>query len=316
MARPLTWTDVRGGLIALAILVAAAFGILKFLRVGALHGDSVHVYALVGEAGGLTTGSEVWLSGQKVGKVSRIEFRPVDTDTAKRVLIDMQVLSQYLPAIHRDATAEIRSGGSLIGAIVVYLSPGTTRTIALADGDTIAAKGSGQLEAMRGRASAALVEVPVIMSNVHALAAELQATRGTIGAAMNEPGLHAIAETRLRTLGVINRVHGRGTAALIMEGGLSAHAGHVMARVDSVRALLASPHTSLGRLRRDSTLLTEVADIRRELTAVQASLDEPRGTAGRFLRDSGITNALAGAQREMTLLFADLKAHPFRYIKF
>jgi hypothetical protein len=87
-----------------------------------------------------------------------------------------------------------------------------------------------------------------------------------------------------------------------------------MARTDSVRALLASRNTSLGRFRRDSTLAGEVSDIRNELTLVRAALDEPRGTAGRVLHDSAVTSALGQAQQEMTLLLADIKKNPRRYL--
>jgi hypothetical protein len=99
-----------------------------------------------------------------------------------------------------------------------------------------------------------------------------------------------------------------------MRGGLTNRAGRVMARVDSVRTLLASPNTSLGRFRRDSTLLAEVDDIRNELTLVRASLDEPRGTVGRALKDSALTTSLGQAQHEMTLLMADIKNNPRRYL--
>lgn len=316
MARPLSWTDVRGGLIALGVIVAAAFVILTFLRVGAVHGDSVRVYALTGQAAGLSKGSEVWLSGQKIGKVTRIEFLPVAADTSRRILVEMQVLSRYLPAVHHDATAQIRAGGSFIGAVVMYLTPGTTRSLQLAEGDTVAAKGSGELDQAKAQFGAVTTELPAIMKNVHALVSELNATRGTVGAALNGPGLKALSETRLQTLRVMKRVGNNGTAGLVMRGGLTAKAGHVMARVDSVRALLSSSRTSLGRFRRDTTLAAEVDDIRRELAQVQQSLDEPRGTAGRVLHDSGITNALAGARQEMTLLLADLRKHPSRYISF
>ena len=87
-----------------------------------------------------------------------------------------------------------------------------------------------------------------------------------------------------------------------------------MARVDSIRALLASPNTSVGRFRRDSTLLAEVDDVRNELALVRASLDSPDGTVGRARKDSALATALAQAQREMTLLFADIKKHPRRYL--
>ena len=301
---------------ALVVIVAAGFGVLKFSRVGALHGDTFRVYALVGEARALAAGSEVWLSGQKIGKVTRISFQPVAVDTSRRILIEMQLLSRYREAVHRDATAQIRSGGTIIGAVVVYLTPGTTRTVALADGDTVAAKPQADVEGATSGFSRATRELPAIMANVRSMKSEMQETRGTVGAAMNGPGLSALRETRVRTLRVVDRMHSTGTVGLVMQGGLTTRAGHVMARVDSVRALLASSRTSFGRLRRDSTLMLEVADIRSELARVQASLDEQRGTAGRVLHDSAITRSLASAQAEMALLFADIKKHPFRYIAF
>jgi len=90
----------------------------------------------------------------------------------------------------------------------------------------------------------------------------------------------------------------------------------VLARVDSVRTLLASSTGTLGRLRRDSTLATEVADIQAELARVRASLDESQGTAGRVLHDSAVFDALGDVQREMSLLVADMKKHPLRYNPF
>jgi hypothetical protein len=77
-----------------------------------------------------------------------------------------------------------------------------------------------------------------------------------------------------------------------------------------------SPGSSLGRFRKDSTLIAEVRDIREELGEVRASLAESRGTAGRVLHDSAAFSALGDVHREMTLLIADLKKHPLRYSPF
>lgn len=317
MARQLSWSDVRGGLIAAAVIVVVAFVTLKFSRVGALHGDTFRVYALVGDARGVTPGSEVWLSGQTIGKIARIDFLPAATsDTSKRILIEMEILSKYREDMRRDATAQIRAGGSLIGAIVVYISPGTTAAGPLHPRDTLRTAPEGDAEAATAQFSTVAKEVPAIMANVHVLSTALQGTKGTMGAILNGPGLGALGSVRIQSLRMGKRLQGGGTAGLIMQGGLTSRASRVMARADSVRALLASPRTSLGRYRRDSTLMTEVADIRDELAKVQQSLDEPRGTAGRVMHDSALTNAVANAQHEMTLLFADLKAHPLHYLHF
>jgi phospholipid/cholesterol/gamma-HCH transport system substrate-binding protein len=316
MARRLSWSDVRGGLIAVVAIAIVAVVILKFLRVGALHGDTFRLYALVGEARGVTKGSEVWLNGQKIGKITDIRFLPASVDTARRIQIEMDVLEQYREAMRRDALAQIRAGGSVIGPPVVYLSAGTAHAAPLQPEDTVRTKPQADVEGATGQFAGAAKEFPVIIANVKLLTAQLQGTEGTAGAMMNGPGLPDLSRAQSRASRLMDRLSGGGTAGFIMRGGLTTRAQHVMARADSVRALLASPNTSLGRFRRDSTLAGEVDDIRNELTLLQANLASGRGTAGRAVSDSALGNALADAQREMTLLIADLKKHPLRYVNF
>jgi phospholipid/cholesterol/gamma-HCH transport system substrate-binding protein len=316
MARRLSWSDVRGGLIASIALAGVAIAILTYSRVGMLHGDTFPMYALVGEARGVTKGSEVWLGGQKIGKITDIRFRsPETSDTTRRIEIAMEVLEEHRDVLRRDAVAQIRSGGSILGAPVVYLSPGTPAGAPLQPGDTVRALLQSDVEAATAQFGEAAKEVPVILGNVAVLRAELQTTSGTMGALMNGPEMGELQKARIGATRLLNQVSGgRGSIGPIMHGGLSGRAGRVMARVDSVRALLASPGTSLGRFRRDSTLLAEVDDIRNELTLVRAAIDEPRGTVGRALHNSALTSALGQAQREMTLLVADIKQHPRRYL--
>jgi phospholipid/cholesterol/gamma-HCH transport system substrate-binding protein len=316
MARRLSWSDVRGGLIAVVAIALVAVAILKFLRVGALHGDTFRLYALVGEARGVTNGSEVWLNGQKIGKIIDIRFLPASADTARRIQIEMEILEQYRDAMRNDALAQIRAGGSVVGPPVVYLSAGTVRAAPLQPNDTVHTKPQADVEGATGQFAAATKEFPVIIGNVKLLVAQLKGTEGTAGAIMNGPGLRDLGTAQRRAGRVMVRLSGGGTTGFVMRGGLSTRAQRVMARADSVRALLASSNTSLGRFRRDSTLAGEVADIRNELTLLQANLASGRGTAGRAVSDSALGNALADAQRAMTLLFADLKQHPLRYINF
>jgi phospholipid/cholesterol/gamma-HCH transport system substrate-binding protein len=316
MARRLSWSDVRGGLIAVVVIAIVALAILKFLRVGALHGDTFRLYALVGEARGVTKGSEVWLNGQKVGKIIDIRFLPASADTARRIQIEMEVLEQYRDAMRTDAQAQIRAGGSVIGPPVVYLSAGTPRAAPLQPNDTVRTRPQADVEGATGQFATATKEFPAIIGNVKVLAVQLEGTEGTVGAVLNGPGFRDLGTAQRRASRLMDRLSGGGTAGSVMRGGLSTRAQGVMARADSVRALLASPNTSLGRFRRDSTLAAEVADIRNELSLLQANLAAGRGTAGRAVSDSALQNALAEAQREMTLLFADLKKHPLRYINF
>jgi hypothetical protein len=180
----------------------------------------------------------------------------------------------------------------------------------------VSTRPQADVEGATGQFGLAAREFPVIIGNLKVLTAQLQGTEGTAGAIMNGPGLGELSRARIHATRLMDRLSGGGTAGFIMRGGLSSRAQRVMARADSVRALLDSPNTSFGRFRRDSTLMSEVDDIRNELTLLQANLASGRGTAGRAISDSALATALGEAQREMTLLFADLKKHPLRYVNF
>ena len=315
MARRLTWTDVRGGLIACLVIGLIALGVLRYMRVGALKGETISLYAIVSEARGVSSGSEVWLSGQKIGKITGIRFLPVTADTSRRIVLELEVLAEHRHALRNDAIAQIRAGGSVIGAPVVYLEPGTLRARIIEAGDTLHTRSQADIEGATAQISQAAKEFPAIIQNVKTLRSELQSSNGTLGAFMKGPGAARLQETRVQAGRLMSRLGGGdGSIAPIMRGGATARAGRVMARVDSVRALLASRNASLGRLRRDSTLVAEVGDIREELARVRASMDESRGTVGRVLHDSALATSLAQAQHEMSLLFADIKQHPARYL--
>ena len=319
MARPLTWSDVRGGLVALLALAAVAFVTLRYARVGALRGDTMPLVAHVSAARGLLNGSEVWLSGQKVGKVTSINFRPIaEADTSARLEIRFDILENEAAKMRSDAVAQIRPGGSFIGTPVLYLSPGTPKGRPLRAGDVMGTRAQADFEGAAGQFGSASKEFPAIISNVKVLAAQLSGTEGTVGAFINSGfagGDMARTRREFARLGAALDAE-QGTAGKLMNGKLGPRVQRVMARADSVRTLIGSPNTSLGRMRKDSTLLAEVADIRNELTLIRRQLDEPQGTAGRLMHDSAVSSALGEAQRQMSLLFADIKKHPLRYLVF
>lgn len=319
MARRLAWSNVRGGLVAIVVIVGVCAATLKYARVGALRGDRIRLYALVGEARGVLKGSEVWLMGQKIGKITGIRFRsPNESDTTTRVMVEMEVLDKYRPAMHRDAVAQIRPGGSMIGAMVLYLSSGSAAAPIIRDGDTVRGKPQSDAESATAQFGAAARELPAIVGNVKTIRSELASSGGTIGAVMNGGVQRAPLQSAMASVGRLRRrlSDERGSMGRILNGELGARAQRVVARADSVRALVGSSSTSLGRFRRDSSLMTEVAGIRDEVAKVRASLADSRGTAGRIAGDSAVFSALGDVHREMTLLLADLKKHPLRYNPF
>src|SRR5215217_3211070 len=154
MARNLAWRDLKTGVVAFATIVALALGILLFARVGALHGDTTNIYVVTDDAPGVLDGTEVWLSGQKIGLVRDVHFRSVRTDTLQRLAIHLQILSDRMQYLRRDAYADIRPGGNLIGSPVVWISSGTSNAPALTEGDTLVEISTGMMRPVGERVEA------------------------------------------------------------------------------------------------------------------------------------------------------------------
>lgn len=319
MAQRLRWRNLATGMIALAVIVVLSFVILVFGRLGALHGRTTHLFASTDEARGVVRGTEVWLNGQKIGAVDGVTFRPPSADTTHRLLISLQILEPYRDQIRRNSNVRIEAGGSLISSQVVSISGGTPAAPAVAPGDTIESLPQADVEGVTSQIAVASRDFPAIIQNVKLLNAALHSAKGTLGALGGERGADELRETAANASGLFAHLssdHGTVGLALHTSPSLMARAQQAMASADSLRQLVFSDRSSIGRFRRDSTLMRAVSDVRTELSIVQSRLASPDGTVGRFRADSSLLIAVAQSRRQLTALFADLRRHPLRYLSF
>ncbi|NUQ94730.1 MAG: MCE family protein [Gemmatimonadaceae bacterium] len=319
MPRIQNWRSLLPGLLALAATVLFAVVVLTFARVGALHGSTIRVYSTMAEARGVMKGTPVWLNGQTIGQVARVDFLPPSGDTLANVAVVMDVLKKYARYVSADAQAQVRAGGTLIGAPVIYLSSASRGARLVHDGDTLRSLPQGDPEGVASQIALASRDFPAIIDNVKNLQADLATARGTGGALLNDDALKVDVVLERGTRLADRALHGGGTVDHALSGGATGAASRArsaLARVDSLRTFMRSDRTVLGRFRRDSSLVRAVASLRDEVSIARALLDEPRGSAGRALHDSAATRQLSAAERELGVLLADLRAHPLRYVVF
>ncbi|MHB1224887.1 MAG: MlaD family protein [Gemmatimonadaceae bacterium] len=319
MARPQSWRDLTPGVITLAVLVLGSLAVLRYARVGALHGDTIGLVVLAGDAGDLARGSEVWLAGQKIGVIDLIDFREPGTDSAYRLRIDLSIRAEAQPLLRRDSRARIARGGSLLGASVLALSVGTAAAPPLLAGDTIHAVGS-RAPATTLADGLAAVRQPVaeLRDNVVGISREFGARNGTVGAAMR--GEATVEARRLAgSLDVLlgHPAGGDGSLGLALRDvELRRRVSRTAARADSLRLLLNGDVGSIGRFRRDSTLARQIAGVRDEVSILRALVNTPTGTVGRARADGAIAAGLADLESELTALTEDIKQRPLRYLVF
>jgi len=300
------------------VVLIATGATLKYARIGSLHGHTIRYYASFSGARNVMGGTEVWVNGAKVGRVSNVRFAGPSADTSNRIVIEFELLQKYRQQIRENSIAQLRTGAQVMGPTVLYLTAGTADSRVLPANDTIRGASGGDVQTMMTSYGDVANEVKALVTDVKVLTSTLASTRGTIGAlsSLDAPKrLEALVDNASRLTD--RATSGTGTLALaVQRGQLTARAKAAAAQADSVRALLASDRTSLGRFRRDSTLMRTVGELRDELSITSALLAAQTGTLGRFRQDSIIAVQMAEMSKQMAYLFADIKKRPFRYIAF
>ena len=183
MARPSTeWRELKTGVVGAIVAASLVIGILFFARVGQLRGDIKTIFVYSDDAVGVLPGTEVWLSGEKIGQVKRVHFRSVGTDTLRRLAIEAEIIAERMQYIRRNARVDIRPGGNLIGTPVINITGGTSRAAALTNGDTLAAVSSSAFKPLGVKVDALSARMTVLADTARRLVSLMSSSRGTIGA--------------------------------------------------------------------------------------------------------------------------------------
>ncbi len=131
---------------------------------------------------------------------------------------------------------------------------------------------------------------------------------GDSGAATR--AMRAVAQLRAR----LNAPDGSAGRLLDHRAMLTSRAMHALSAVDTIRALLASQTNTIGRFRRDSSLILAIGQARDSLAEIGRLAANPGGTLGRLRADSALFASVDSTRAQMAALFTDMKAHPFRYL--
>jgi hypothetical protein len=315
MPSRLSWSKLLPGLVALAVVLSVAMGVLLFAGIGQIRGEKIHLLVLSDQARGVMRGTEVWLAGQKVGLVDAVHFRAPNEDRRARVVIAISVRAHDADRIRRDSHAQVRAGTNIIGPVVVYLSAGTPGVRGVHEGDTLRAAAQSDIELAGTKLNEATADFGPLMADARVVMSRVHDRNGTIGAMLADGKDGDVAKLFAR-FGQLREHTFDGDVESTGASSVMARARGALARVDSIRALLASTSGSFGRFRRDSTLGKSVAGLRDELTELHARLDSAGGNANRLSADSSLVRSVAESRRAMSMLFDDIRRRPQRYVHF
>jgi hypothetical protein len=198
----------------------------------------------------------------------------------------------------------------------VYISPGTAASPQLHDGDTVHVEHHSRIANLAkdvGKIGPAFSDLAAQVQELNATTSRPVGTFGNIRA----HGIPRLPDVSARMSRIAAKAGtGRGTIALAARNDLTGRASHAMAAADSIRTLMSSNKGTLGRFRRDSTLVSKASGVLAEVDTLRSLLADPLGSIAATHSDSVLSRELARTHSLLDSLIKDARKRKGRYINF
>jgi phospholipid/cholesterol/gamma-HCH transport system substrate-binding protein len=143
-------TELKVGLLVIAGFLVLAYAIVRIGGPSSFWSDKIHVTAYFSSANGLRPGSDAWLDGLLVGKVTDVGLNRNPNEKAK-VAVEMEIDATYQNLLRKDSVVGIESNG-LLGDKTIQITSGSETAELVGDGGSLQGAEVGAFrESFRGR---------------------------------------------------------------------------------------------------------------------------------------------------------------------
>ena len=317
-SRPITWEEVKVGVVLIGSLVLLAAGIFFIGNTGSVFGERYQLVTLMHSAAGLVPGAAVQLAGQPVGQVARISFVAPENrpESGEGLEVWLAVNRDVRDQIRGDSRARIRTMG-LLGDRIIDIEPGSADAPVLEPGDTLMTAEVLDYSELLDEASSAVVSLTRLVRSLDELTQDLLAGEGTVGQLFVNRDLYdqlvGLSGDLSRLLQGVNA--GEGTLGrMAQDDELYDRIVSAVASLDSMTAKLARGEGSLGRLIESDSLYRSLAGAASRSDSLIAGLRAGEGSIGQLIVDETLYEELLRMVVELNNILSDLRAQPDKYI--
>ncbi len=156
----------------------------------------LHLKARFADANGLREGSEVRLSGVRVGQIDKITLLPPSTEpTAQRVeaLMTIDAVIDGRPAterIRQDSTAQQGSPSLLGNEMLINISPGTALAPQVKDYDILRSASSNTVNDFATSGTEVAQRLSKLSEQLSSIVKDVQEGKGTVGRLFSDEALY------------------------------------------------------------------------------------------------------------------------------
>lgn len=292
-------TRVRRGLAILVVLLLAAVLVFNLDRVVDRFHGYVDVVALVPEMNGVRVGSPVWVEGIEAGRVTAIDFRPLDEVT---VLALHLRLEERVQEVVRRGSRSHTVRDRFIGEPTVRITAGPPDAPPIENGDTLRPLPVVSLDTLLARGFAFPASLDSLTMALAALNRLTNERAPAVETLLDRLGVASEEATALRMDlqgGTLDRVL-RDPELGQRVTRLRERVGELTDAAEEMQARYGDPELQAGA----ASVATRARRLGVALERLEGSLADGRGFIGRSARDSAIPMAVQGVQAQIDSLRA------------
>lgn len=315
---PLTWEQLRVGLLILGGLAIGALALVLVGRTGNVFGERYRLVTLVRSAAGLVPGAAVQLAGQTVGQVDRVDLIPVGErpGSGEAVALWLDVNVEVRDQIRTDSRAQVRTQG-LLGDRLIDISPGSSEARVLASGDTLAAAAPVDYDALIADGARAVGDLVEITGNLSELTRGVLEGQGMLGRLVTDSLLYdrlvGVASSMDELLGAAAEPGGP-VMRMLSDDSLYVSMQRTVAALDSTTARVARGEGTVGRMLADDSLYASLLATVGRTDSLLARVEAGEGSIGKMLEDPRLYEELLRSVVDLGTLLDDVRGDPDRYV--
>jgi len=298
--------QLRVGIFVLVSIVVLIFLILNASGDINPFKKRLHLKARFADANGLRKGSEVRLSGVRVGKVDDITLLPPSTEpTAQRVeaLMTIDSVIDGRPATERireDSTAQQGSPSLLGNEMLINISPGTALSPQIKDGAILRSSSANTVNDFATSGTDLAQRLSKLSDQMSLIVKDVQEGKGTVGRLFSDEALYNNLNSTVRETEDVMRLikQGNGSAGrFVNDPALYNNANEIAVQLRLIAQDLRSGRGTAGKLLTNDELYNRInrtADRLdqsvNQINSMIADINAGRGTLGKLLKDEQMYN--------------------------
>lgn len=297
--------ELKVGVTLVAAIIVFILGVRYFEDLPLFRG-TFDLTTEFDDAGGLTSGNVVRVSGVNVGSVEKVYINP----ETNKVRVEFQIDSNI--PVPRDSYTSV-GGFAALGVLQLELHLGTPGGPLVEDGGFVPSQQEADLFAdLTDRAPELLGKVDTALFQMNRVLTTADYALGGADSELNRT--LATAQSTMQTLEQVLRAEQQKLSTVLdntaqLTADLSGFTGE---NKDSLAAIVQGLNASMRRL--DATLNT-LDNTATNVDALIARINNGEGTLGMLLADSTLYLRLDSTITNTNELLEDFKAHPGRYIR-